>query len=387
MASPVHWQVPAIDHDERLVGGAAELGLDPLWVRLGFLILFAAGGLGGLLYLVLWGGLALTHYLGHGPTQPPRPKVSSERRRLIGFGLVLGGFAALLFPLGGAPADLVWPVGVLAAGILLALRRLSPDDTSFLPRWFPGPQLIGGIVAALGVVAIVQAADVGLGSNPIVITAAVIVGFVVLSAPWWWRLVTELDAERQARIRSDERADVAAHLHDSVLQTLALIQKGDDPQQMVSLARRQERELRNWLDPQRASRVGGSIRGQLDEMASDVEELHGVPVEVVCVGDALVDRRIEAALAAAREATVNSAKHSNAEKIDLYAEVAEDTIEIFVRDTGAGFDADAVDADRRGVRESIVHRMERVGGVATVHTAPGEGTEVELMLPRAEVSS
>ncbi len=176
---------------------------------------------------------------------------------------------------------------------------------------------------------------------------------------------------------------MAAHLHDSVLQTLALIQKVEDRQTAINLARRQERELRNWLDPGRASRFGGSIRGRLDQMASDVEELHGIPVEVVTVGDVLVDEPIIALLNAGREACVNAARHSGTKRIDVFAEVGDDDVTLFVRDTGKGFDPDTVDPDRRGLRESIVGRMERAGGGAMIYSEPGQGTEVELTIPRS----
>ena len=228
-----------------------------------------------------------------------------------------------------------------------------------------------------------QAIGAGNAAESTLLAIGVVGAMIALSAPWWWRLVRERDAERQARIRSDERAEVAAHLHDSVLQTLSLIQRhSDDPKTMTNLARRQERELRNWLDPNRVSRLGGSIRGQLDELATTVEELHGVPVEVVAVGDCLVDDRIEPLLRATGEATVNAAKHSGAERVDVYLEVSESDIEVFVRDTGKGFDLQSIGDDRRGVRNSIVGRMERAGGTAVITSAPGDGTEVELCLKR-----
>ena len=174
-----------------------------------------------------------------------------------------------------------------------------------------------------------------------------------------------------------------------MLQTLTLIQNGlndgnADPQQMAQLARKQERELRNWLDPDRASRSGDSVRGRLDQIASEVEETYGVPVEVVCVGDVLVDDRIDSLLAAGREATMNAARHSGAARVDLYAEIRPEHIELFVRDTGKGFDREAVDPDRRGLRQSVEGRMARVGGVARVHTVVGEGTEIEFVLPTGE---
>ncbi len=375
-----YWQVPARADDERLLGGvasgiAAEIGIDPMWIRLGFVGLFAIGGWGALLYLVLFGAISLADYNGYGASAPPTVKGRSGLRRLAGTALVVAGLAVLLAGLGGLPQRVIWPVGLVGAGLVIALRRGAVRS-----------QVVGALVAAVGAFALVQTADLGPAVSSQVVAAVVVVSVFVMSAPWWWRLVTDLDAERQARIRADERADVAAHLHDSVLQTLTLIQNGlndgnVDPQQMAHLARKQERELRNWLDPDRASRSGDSVRGRLDQIASEVEEMYGVPVEVVCVGDVLVDDRIDALLAAGREATMNAARHSGASRVDLYAEIRPEHIELFVRDTGKGFDRDAVDPDRRGLRQSVEGRMERIGGVARVHTVVGEGTEIEFALP------
>jgi signal transduction histidine kinase len=210
----------------------------------------------------------------------------------------------------------------------------------------------------------------------------VVVALTLILAPWWLRLVRGLASERAERIRSQERAEVAAHLHDSVLQTLALMQKRvDDPREVAALARRQERELRAWLNGRRAAGEE-TVATSLEAAAAEVEEAHGVPVEVVAVGDAPLDPRAQALVAAAREALVNAAKFAGGHPVVLYAEVDPERIEVFVRDRGPGFDPAAVPADRRGVRESIVGRMERHGGRAVVHTAPGEGTEVELVLKR-----
>jgi signal transduction histidine kinase len=166
-----------------------------------------------------------------------------------------------------------------------------------------------------------------------------------------------------------------------VLQTLTLIQQSDDPVRMVALARRQERELRNWLDPDRASRTGGGLRGRLDELIGELEQRYPLSVDVVAVGDCLLDDRVEALLAAAREALVNAAKHSGADRVDCYVEVTPDHIEVFVRDRGKGFDPAAVGSDRRGLRDSIERRMQRIGGRCRIDTELGLGTEVELMLP------
>ncbi len=376
-----YWQVPSRADDERLLGGvasgiAAEIGIDPMWIRLGFVGLFAIGGWGALLYLVLFGVISFADYNGYGASAPPTAKGRSGLRRLAGTALIVAGLAVLVAGLGGLPQSVIWPVGLIGAGLVIALRRGAGRS-----------QVVGAFVAAVGAFALVQTADLGPAVSPQVVAAVVVVSVFVMSAPWWWRLVTDLDAERQARIRADERADVAAHLHDSVLQTLTLIQNGlndgnADPQQMAHLARKQERELRNWLDPDRASRSGESVRGRLDQIASEVEEMYGVAVEVVCVGDVLVDDRIDALLAAGREATMNAARHSGASRVDLYAEIRPEHVELFVRDTGKGFDRDAVDPDRRGLRQSVEGRMERVGGVVRVHTVIGEGTEIELVLAR-----
>ncbi len=208
---------------------------------------------------------------------------------------------------------------------------------------------------------------------------------VVLLGPWWLRIARDLLFERQARARAEERADMAARVHDSVLQTLALIQRSaDDPQTVVQLARAQERELRSWLFEGRApgDTTVTSLAEGIREIQRDVEARHGVPVEVVTVGDCPLDEHLSALLAAAREATVNGAKWSGASVISLFAEVEPDRVEVAVRDRGSGFDPDSVPADRKGVAESIRGRMLRHGGNATVQSTLGEGTKVTLTMTR-----
>lgn len=215
-------------------------------------------------------------------------------------------------------------------------------------------------------------------------------GLVLLLGPWWLRIARDLVLERQARARAEERAEVAARVHDSVLQTLALIQRrSDDPGAVVSLARAQERELRSWLFEGRApgSAAASTLAGGIRDIQQDVEARHGVPVEVVTVGDhALAEERasdLEALLAAAREAVVNAAKWSGAPVISVFAEVCAEKIEIVVRDRGKGFDPEAVPNDRKGLAESVRGRMTRHGGTASVQSAPGEGTKVTLTMPLA----
>ncbi len=244
--------------------------------------------------------------------------------------------------------------------------------------------VIGVVVGLGGLIAFVLVSDNFVDSLVVVLVAIVIAAGVGLVAfPSLARIGRELDVERQDRVRADERARVAAHLHDSVLQTLALIQRhADDPTRTAQLARQQERELRQWLygtPATMATRLGPA----LEAMAAEVDAAHGVPVTVIAVGDTTdVDQAsVEPLVAAAREAAVNAAKHSGAPRIDVFAERLPDRIEVFVRDTGKGFDPDTVPADRRGLADSIRGRMQRAGGSATVHSSPGAGTEVELVLP------
>ena len=201
----------------------------------------------------------------------------------------------------------------------------------------------------------------------------VLVALTLILAPWWLRLVRGLTAERTERIRSQERAEVAAHLHDSVLQTLALMQKrADDPREVAALARRQERELRAWLNGRRAAGDADGRAARSRRSAAEVEEAHGVPIEVVAVGDAPLDERAQALVAAAREALVNAAKFAGRRPgRALRRGRRRSASRCSCATAGPGFDPAAVPADRRGVRESIVGRMERHGGRAVVHTRPG----------------
>jgi signal transduction histidine kinase len=203
----------------------------------------------------------------------------------------------------------------------------------------------------------------------------------LLLGPWIVRLARQLGVERRERIRSEERAEVAAHLHDSVLQTLALIQRtADSPHETVSLARRQERELRAWLYGAR-SPTASTVAAALDGVVTEVEALHDVTVEVVTVGDGPLDERRAALVAAVREAVLNAARHSGAAEVSVFVECGPEATTAFVRDRGSGFDVARVPPDRRGIADSIVGRTERHGGRAEIHSAPGDGTEVALGIP------
>lgn len=242
--------------------------------------------------------------------------------------------------------------------------------------------MIGGLAMMVaGLVVVLRSLD-RLQSFGVLAIALIVAigGFVIVAGPWLWSLIEDLRTERRARIRSEEKAEVAAHLHDSVLQTLALIQRTDDPKKMVTLARSQERDLRSWLFDERSGDAQ-TIQGALTNAASRVEAAHDVPVSVVVVGEAnLSTDKQEAIIGAATEAMMNAAKHSGASRVSVYAETSETSVEVFVTDQGDGFDQATVGDDRRGIRESIEARMHRHGGTATIETTTGEGTEVHLTM-------
>jgi signal transduction histidine kinase len=207
-----------------------------------------------------------------------------------------------------------------------------------------------------------------------------VVGVAVITGPWWVGLVTQLGAERRERIRSQEREDLAAHLHDSVLQTLALIQRNaESPREVVRLARGQERELRDLLYGTRPT--SGRFADVLRAAAAEVEDAYAVTIEVVAVGDCDLDEELAALCLAAREAMVNAAKHAGVNELTVYAELEEDAVSVFVRDRGVGFDPETVEVDRHGVRDSILSRVERHGGTAEIRSDE-TGTDVRLRMPR-----
>ena len=363
-------------------GTAAHLRQDPLVVRVAFVALAAAAGIGVVLYGLLWLTMPVAE-----PGAEPVVKLSSatppSRRQLVVLAL-LGVVAASLFSqlLSGSEGNVVLPLVLVSAGLAVIWRQLDAARTLAVPgvRWV----LAGGIALAAGGVVLLLATTGQLANarNGFAATLVILVGIVLATAPLWRRLLDSRDAERAARIRSEERAAVAAHLHDSVLQTLALIQRhADDAQAVGRLARGQERELRTWLyEPQVAT--GGTWAGLVARMVAEVEADHALTVDQVVVGDTPLDDALTALGAATREALVNAAKHSGATSADLYTEVGPNRVSVFVRDRGTGFDPSSVPGDRRGLRDSVTGRLTRLGGTAEIRSGPGEGTEVELVLPR-----
>jgi signal transduction histidine kinase/phage shock protein PspC (stress-responsive transcriptional regulator) len=379
-------------------GLAAHLSVSPTRVRIAFALLTFVQGFGILLYLALW---AVVPQQPLAPDAPPRPRRAMERGAAIALAvLVAGGLLALrgtsffgtnplLVPLllGGAGLAVMWRQA--DASQRERWRRISGFELAHpetgRSRWAAAAQVAGGaVLVAAGVGSfLLFSGTLSAARDGLVAAVAVLAGLALLTAPLWWRLVADLTEERRERIRSQERADLAAHLHDSVLQTLALIQRhADEPREVARLARGQERELRTWLyrpEDRRESRFAAA----LESVAGEVEDAYVVRVDSVVVGDAEVDERLGAVVRATREALVNAAKHAGVSTVSLYAEVEPEEVTVFVRDRGSGFDPDAVAADRHGVQGSIMGRMERHGGKAAIRSRPGAGTEVELTMTRS----
>ena len=346
---------PAFERSEqdRVIAGvcgglASALRVDATLVRLAFALLAIAGGAGILLYFALW--------------------AYSRGRARRAAGLVFAALLALLLAFGFSAGTVFGIALILLAGAI-SLRRggsLRPGGT--LP-------ILAVALAMAG--AVIVLSDIG-PSGSFLAPGAIAGAFLLLLGPWVWQLTTE----RAERIRAAERAEVAARVHDSVLQTLALVQRhADDPARVAAISRRQERELRRWLY---GTGIDGAstLEDALADAAADVEELHGVRVELASSGQVPLDAGVEQLVLAAREAMTNAAKFSGSDEISVYAEANDDALSVFVRDRGAGFDRATVPGDRRGIAESIEGRMRRAGGDATITSSAGEGTEVELRLPR-----
>ena len=391
-------------------GLARHLGLPVMAIRVGFVALFVTQFLGALVYGVLWlvmppenrveaPGLESGNRTGMRGKDKP-----TSRRADIGAVLALaalGGGVIWIVQLSGwgISQQLFWPIAFACAGAALVWRQA---DTARQKQWrseaggkvWLAPFVASGgwpavlrMVVGLGLigaaVSLVFASQGNLQQLPevLVMTLLALGGVAIVVAPWVYRSREALTEARNEKVRADARADMAAHLHDSVLQTLALIQRqSTDPKAVQTLARRQERELRTWLygDELAAS----TLKAAISESAAEVEDEHGIPIEVVTVGDCDLDSDLNALVRAAREAMVNAAKHSGAAKIDVFAEAADDEVFAYVRDRGKGFSMDGIGEDRMGVRGSIIDRMERHGGRARIRSDAEDGTEVRLEMTR-----
>ncbi len=382
-------------------GGIADhLSVPVLWVRATFAVLALAGGAGVLGYALLW---IFVPQRRLAPGEAPPAASPVERRQAYGVAAV--GLALLIVATSLGFGDvLTWVLGPLGLAAIGAAFIWREADDARRARWrrtavgIVGPstgsgwRVAGGsllVVGGLSVFAVGQLNFTAVRSALIAVVLT-LVGVAVITIPWWLRLVRDLGDERRGRFRERERAEIAAHLHDSVLQTLALIQRQSaDPREVQRLARGQERQLRTWLYGPAGYATAGespapafsSLAVSLAEIAGEIEDAYAIAVTPVIVGDAPMDQHLAALVAASREAIVNAAKHAEVAEISVYAEVEDGAASVFVRDRGVGFDTGAVGADRRGLAESIRGRMERHGGRASVRSAPGSGTEVELVMP------
>ncbi|HSI27279.1 MAG TPA: PspC domain-containing protein, partial [Aeromicrobium sp.] len=360
--------------ERRVLGGVAagvadHLGLPVVGVRVGFVVLTWFNGAGAIAYLLLWRFMPLVE-----PERAPGIEAAQRRGLRLG-GAVLGpreivqtlaiaalgaGVFVLLGVTGrGISTSILLPVAAAAVGIVVIWRQLDDASLSEWMRQSTGVSSALRVVAGLALVVVASiyfitqqrgwGALVDLASA----TAIALIGVTLILGPWIASLLGDLTKERRERVRSQERADVAAHLHDSVLQTLALLQRNaSDPAAVATLARRQERDLRSWLYGDDA-RGGESLAALLRAAADEVEEAHLARVEVVVVGDAAASDGVVALAKAAREAMVNAAKHAGTARVDVYAEVTGRTATVYVRDRGVGFDPDSVAEDRMGIRTSI----------------------------------
>ncbi|MFF9147094.1 PspC domain-containing protein [Streptomyces sp. NPDC055051] len=398
--------------DGRWLGGVARglaghLGLPVAWVRAVFAVLVLTEGLGLLLYAVFW----IVVPLGVGGRAEPRPVFETTedgRRRLRKpdrgqiLALIALAIGAAIFianlRIDGETGRYVWPTLLIGVGVVLVWRQA---DNARAETWKGRPvkhgrgfHLLRGLVGValvgtgLAVFVVVRGSVAQIGTA-LTASVAVLTGIALLAGPWLIRMSQDLTAERTLRIRAQERAEVAAHVHDSVLHTLTLIQRNaDDAGEVRRLARAQERELRNWLyKPEGTGKdeEPETLAEAVKRAAAEVEDKHGVPLEVVVVGDCPLDEKLTAQMQAAREAMVNAAKYGGeGGAVQVYAEVEGRTVFVSVRDRGPGFDLDEVPEDRMGVRESIIGRMQRNGGTARLRAVPGGGTEVELEMERAD---
>ncbi|MCW2797165.1 PspC domain-containing protein [Nocardioides sp.] len=401
-----------------IIGGVASglarhLAFPVLWVRAVFVLAALLGGFGIALYAGLWLVLPADSRFDNqapgiesatrGGRRPGRIRRLGDVGPAVALAALAFGALLILEAVLGQGA-VFWPVFIALVGIGLLWRqadeaqrerwldstgRIDPVRVVFgSGGWASYARMAAGL--ALIVTALVlfslRSGSISMARDVTVAALLGVIGLGIVVGPWIYRLASDLTAERAERVRTQDRADVAAHLHDSVLQTLALIQKNSGDQATVArLARSQERDLRSWLyvgESTDERSVASAVRG----IAAEVEDAHAVSVDVVAVGDCDFDDALRPVVAATREAMTNAAKHAGTGHVDVYVEITTASVDVFVRDRGKGFDPSTTPADRYGVRNSIIDRMTRHGGSAEIRSSPDTGTEVRLHLPRQEES-
>jgi len=364
-------------------GWADAYGIDPTVVRVALALLTFVAGLGAVVYAVMF--VVSDPPDSAASTDPAAGDHRHDHRRDLA---VATGTAALLVGsrhLGVWPGDrIMLPAAAVALGVAVAWSRTTHSADRRHPLIQPIVRLAAGVALLIAGVASLANLTGGLGSVGASLSAIAVVlgGLAMFGAPALGRILRDLDEERSMRIREDELARVSAHLHDSVLQSLVLIQRSDDPRRMANLARRQERELRAWLYGDAPIGDPLSLAAAIGALTTDLEADHDVRIEAVVVGDQPLDDEARTLIAALREAIVNAARHADVDRIDVFVEADDAELTGFVRDTGRGFDAAYISADRHGISDSIVGRVQRVGGTATVESNVGVGTEVEVRIPR-----
>ena len=347
-------------------GLAQNLGVSALSVRIALTALTLLGGVGAMAYAGLW---IFTPALDDAPSTRRSPL------SLVLVFLALVGSAVGVLGVSGASLSVAVPLAVVAIGAVLAW--LAYDRGLNTPVGLVAVAA-GAVLVIGGVVVAAVTWESGSGSA-ILATALTLVGFGALVVPLVLKLWRSLSQEQAAKAVSEERAEIAARLHDSVLQTLALIQKrAGDSREVTRLARAQERELRAWLFDA-PSAAPTTCFGALEAACGEVEDLFDIRVSAVTVGeDTELTESAKLLIQAAREAMVNAGKHAGVDVVDVYAELLAGELSIFVRDRGVGFDVENIPADRHGIRDSIRARVEGSGGRVRISSTPGEGTEVEL---------
>ncbi len=392
--------------DRVLTGAIAGLArrwrLDPTALRAAVAVLGLVGGLGIAIYAIAFllsepadtsdttaaegsgGSAARGRHVD--PLQP-----SVDPRRSLAVGTATAAVLVTARSIGLWAGDEIM-IGVVAAaiGVSIVWSPSHGANERSDRAWFRRPVaqtaarvLVGALLLGGGVISLANRtgglSNVGASASAI---AVVVGGLAVFGAPALGRTLRALDDERATRIRDDEMARVSAHLHDSVLQSLVLIQRSHDPREMSSLARRQERELRAWLYGDTLPGRPTTVAAAVESMATDIESDHHVRVEAVVVGDQPLDDSAVTMLSALREAVVNAARHGAVDRVDVFVEADDAELTGYVRDTGIGFDPGRTPDGHRGIEDSIVGRVRRAGGTSVIASQPGSGTEVEIRIPR-----
>lgn len=284
--------------------------------------------------------------------------------------LVAGVGAELLGPAAGTDG---WSVAGGAPFVSLAAAALTGRRA---------PVIVTVAVLSLGALGRGLLSDLHtVGASVGTILVFVFGGLALL---WLVRIVQRGEQERSA-LREDvtaaereravavERAESAARLHDSVLQSLAVIARVDDATEARELAADASSQLRVWLRGHGTDAT--TLRSLLE---ARLRQLHGNRrVTIGAAGDRPVDDRVELLVEATVEATRNALTHTDG-PVRVYAETRDGTT-VWIADQGHGFDPAEVPEDRLGVRGSIIARLERVGGSAELRSDTN-GSEWTLTL-------